>query len=707
MDFPKQFFESVWADILDAHRRDVEIRCIHQAPDKESFPLRQFWFTNIDELEDKWPKLCELNRHGYNLHFTVVPRLRKIQERKEHPLPDEPLFACFWADLDAGKGKAFKDKSQALKRVEREVELKPTIVVGSGHGLHVYYCLRRPRAMSREAAETLLHKLAARFGGDAAAARAKRLMRVPDTFNWKDGKQTVCRVWYTRSRAYSRRELSDLLEPVALSNMCSDSGTGNPADYHALFSPHVTKLKSTGEWALGLCPFHNDHNPSFSMNVRTGLWKCFACKIGGNWPDFQRRLGIAGPDATSIRKYPKLHEDALCGPAGDFVRIVEPESEADPAALLIQLLVAFGNCVGSGPLFQIEATKHHVNLFALIVGASSKARKGTALDHVKRVLDQVDAHWSENQIMTGLSSGEGLIWTVRDYDPALDKHKNAKDAENPVPIRDKRLLVVQPEFASVLRVQGREGNTLSAIIRTAWDSGQLGILTKNSPAKATGAHVSIIAHITEHELRRELRVTDQANGFANRFLVGFARRSKLLPHGGKVDEEKLNELVHTLKRARTFAHDVGRMRFSEHGRKVWEGIYIRLSNERPGLLGAIIARAEPQVLRLAMVYALLDCSMLIKTRHLKAAAAVWDYCEQSAALIFGTAVGDPLADKIIEALRTHPKGLTRDDIREELHHNYDKGRVDEALRILKENGLATKLASQRTGGRKAEMWVAA
>lgn len=116
-------------------------------------------------------------------------------------------------------------------------------------------------------------------------------------------------------------------------------------------------------------------------------------------------------------------------------------------------------------------------------------------------------------------------------------------------LRDKRLLIVEPEFARTLRVQRREGNILSSIIRNAWDSGNLEILTKTSPLKATGAHTSIIGHITETELRRELTATDQANGYANRFLIGSVRRSKLLPFGGSIDEKTLSNFVERVKEA--------------------------------------------------------------------------------------------------------------------------------------------------------------
>ena len=43
-------------------------------------------------------------------------------------------------------------------------------------------------------------------------------------------------------------------------------------------------------------------------------------------------------------------------------------------------------------------------------------------------------------------------------------------------------------------------------------------MAKNTPAKATDAHISIVGHITEQELHRALAEVEGFNGFANRFL---------------------------------------------------------------------------------------------------------------------------------------------------------------------------------------------
>jgi hypothetical protein len=99
------------------------------------------------------------------------------------------------------------------------------------------------------------------------------------------------------------------------------------------------------------------------------------------------------------------------------------------------------------------------------------------------------------------------------------------------------------------------------------------------------------------------------------------------------------------------ARSGGEIRRDAEANAVWEVVYPKLTAERPGMLGAITARAEAHVLRLSLLYALLESSPLIRRVHLRAALALWQYCEASAAFIFGEALGDPIADRALAALR--------------------------------------------------------
>jgi len=386
--------------------------------------------------------------------------------------------------------------------------------------------------------------------------------------------------------------------------------------------------------------------------------------------------------------------DAFYGLAGEIVGAIEPHSEADPVGLLVQLVVGFGSVVGRGPHFTVEATRHGTNLYATLVGRSAKARKGTSLGHVRNLLRPVDAEWERDCIVSGLSSGEGLIQAVRDANDEDDSG-----------VADKRLLVVQAEFASVLKVLAREGNTLSAQLRDAWDSGDLRTLTKNAPLRATDAHVSIVGHVTRDELRRYFDATEMANGFGNRILWACVRRSKELPEGGAFHRVDVAPFVRRLTEAVDFARATGEVRRDDEARELWREVYSPLSRERAGLLGAVTARAEAQVVRLALVYALLDCSPLVRIEHLQAALALWDYCDRSASYVFGASLGDPVADEILRALESSEEGLTRTQITNLLGRHKSSGRIEAALSLLEEEGLAA-CAKEQTGGRPSERWLA-
>jgi hypothetical protein len=409
-------------------------------------------------------------------------------------------------------------------------------------------------------------------------------------------------------------------------------------------------------------------------------------------------------------KFPTLPGPALHGLPGDFVKTTLPHTESSEAALLIQFLVAFGIAVGNRPYFPVEADVHHVNLFAVLVGDSSKGRKGTSAGHVRRLFRMAAEDFTTNGIGKGLSSGEGLIWAVRDpiirrvRDKKGDKTQYVEVIEDPG-VADKRLMVLESEFSRPLKVMYREGNTLSDTLRDAWDGGVLRSMTKNSPAKATGAHIGVIGHITREELLRHLNDTESANGFGNRFLWICTKRGKLLPEGGSLSDDELKPLAKALKSALTVAQAVSRMQRDAEARALWHEHYAVLSREMPGLLGAICARAEAQVLRLSCLYALLDQTGTVGRPHLEAAMALWTYAEDSARYIFGNTLGDPVAEDILRLLRTAPQGLTRADLYNAFARHRSSQVIGAALLRLQQQQLVHPI-SKPTDGRWAELWLA-
>jgi hypothetical protein len=351
---------------------------------------------------------------------------------------------------------------------------------------------------------------------------------------------------------------------------------------------------------------------------------------------------------------------------------LEPHTEADPVALLLQFLTAVGSAAGRCAHDEVEDTRHYGNLYTLLVGQTSRARKGTSWERIRRLLGDVDPDWVTGAIASGLTSGEGLVARIGD-----DKAEGT----------DKRLLVYEPEFGRVLKVIEREGNTLSALIREAWERDTLQVLNKQSPLRATGGHVSIIAHITAEELTRLLGETEIANGLANRFLIACVRRSRLLPRGGQPERERMAPLVAELHAVLSQARRTGRLTWTEAALQHWAGVYRELTADRPGLAGALVSRAEAQVVRLAVVYALLDQTQAIDVPHLQAALAVWSYCQWSVLYLFGDRTGDAIADAILRELRAAGGSLSRWELSNRLSRNVTAAELNRALEWLSAIGL--------------------
>jgi hypothetical protein len=388
---------------------------------------------------------------------------------------------------------------------------------------------------------------------------------------------------------------------------------------------------------------------------------------------------------------PNLGEAALHGLAGLAVRTIAPHTEAHPASILLQLLAVFGNLVGRGPHCMVDATRHSLNLYVVLVGDSSKARKGTSWNQIARLFAEVDQTWFSTRITSARLTARGLVSALGDQ---------------PSPT-DRRLLVLCEEFASVLHTLKCGNGHLSPMLRCAWDSGDLSTPDMQQRLRATGTHISLVAHITQRELAQNLRSSEAQNGFANRCLWTWVHRSSCMPDGGSLSAADLAPIACELRHALDWATAAPEILFRRDAaaRELWHDRYPVLSQLRPGLRGAATSRAEAQVLRLSAIYAALDSTSIIGLSHLQAALAVWDYCYDSASLLFGMSTGDPIADRIREAIEAAGDGLSKSKITRLFHGHVERDRIEAALETLVTLG-AVNLRNQPTGGRPSTHWSA-
>jgi Protein of unknown function (DUF3987) len=677
---------------------------------------------SVFEIEEAVAFAAEKNRAGHNIY--VGPALRGGDRPHGGRASDRhALTAAFaWVEYDGAGDDA------RIEAALKEHDLMPAIIVTTGTvphpRRHLYFKLDGDGTPEKlRLANTSLMKL---LGSDAVH-NLGRVMRLGGTVSYPKPKKlergyivelaTIHKK--QNAAAYRVERLIELARQASdnKSNGFDHGKTGPRTDDEIVALLEASRV--AGEW----------HNA-----IRNAI----ATMIGRGWSDFAIRLACArycefadedhdldvlidgarekwnrpdpgqpssDDDSEKVDDaWPVLDEAAYHGLAGEIVRLFEPHTESDPVGILLQMLVVFGNIIGHSPYYLVEGDQHHSNLFVALVGTSSKERKGTSSGRVRSITKGADEFWSIERCVSGLSSGEGLINAVRDEVKKWNVKEKCEEILDPG-IKDKRLMVEEQEFASALAVMERHGNTISTVIRNAWDDRRLQTMTKSSPLTASQAHISIIAHITEAETRARLTRTDMANGFANRFLFCCVRRSRFLPHGGNLDDTKLMEVASRFREAVDFAKNAGRITVTKAARDAWTLVYPELSAEKPGLLGAVIARAEAQTIRLAQLYALFDRKLAIDAVHLEAAIAVWSYCEASAIRIFGDSLGDPVADEILRALRRTKNGMSRTEIRDLFTRHGRAGQITAALATLLSFGKA-RFEERRTSGRPVEMWFA-
>jgi hypothetical protein len=413
----------------------------------------------------------------------------------------------------------------------------------------------------------------------------------------------------------------------------------------------------------------------------------------------------AAPDgytADSIIRIipPVLGEAAYHGPIGTFLRALDPHTEATAAAIIAHLLPAIGTIIGPGP-YTWAGTRQAARVNTLLIGPTSTGRKGTALAPVDELMMLVDPAFWQEQRVGGLSTGEGLIAKVADR-----RTKDPDTGEWEEEEVEKRLYVVEEEFSKVLAQIRREGNILSQVLRESYDSGNLGVLTRGSPLQAVGAHIAITGHITPEELHDRFNHIEMANGFGNRFLWFLVKSDKVLPRCQPIPQSIFDKFVPTIRRVCNYRSVHIPLADASMGRWAKE-IYPALREDKPGFAGALTARGSSMVLRLALIYFLLDPppkggSRGIAPEHLDAALAVWDYCEQSVQMLFRTRAGTFLGDKILTLLANGP--LTKDEINNHLSPK-QKAEAGGVLAHLEAAGLIRKAKVEKTGpGRPVTMW---
>jgi hypothetical protein len=457
--------------------------------------------------------------------------------------------------------------------------------------------------------------------------------------------------------------------------------------------------------------------------IGTGRQALLAVKVGApSWEEWEKAEDYTDKELREFdkretdryllrdRKLPRPMDDAaFYGLAGEIVDIITGVSEPCREAILSQFMVAFGNILGR-TLRCYQSAEHHLNEFAVLVGKTSIGRKGSAWRALENLLRTLGDNWVLNRVRRSFQSGEAIVHAVRDAGMVPAGRGQRHDPG----VSDKRLLILAEEFSRILTIGNRKGNTLFSTLRECFDAPEkLQTEGKIAPEEATGAHVSLIGHVTQDQLLQQLQNTENENGTTNRILWLVVHRSKKIPRPRWIRwkaeyphiVQRLENIVQTFRNPNIPERE---MSWSQEGQLEWDKFYNIERGDQSGLLGQIIARTESHVLRLTMLYTALDCSTLMEPKHLRAAIAFWDYCERSAKWIFAEKTGNKIADKILWELRREAGGILRDDIsRKILSSNCPAVYLEMAFSLLVQLGLV-RVQHERSKTRKkpAQRWFA-
>lgn len=380
-----------------------------------------------------------------------------------------------------------------------------------------------------------------------------------------------------------------------------------------------------------------------------------------------------------VLERPQLHSIALEGILKEIADAACANTEAVPITVAVHTLALFSAMLGRTAYIQIGDQCRHLRMNSLIVGPTSKGRKGTSTDNPNQLFSIVHRSPELPIFMSaeplkklgGLATGEGLISLVRDdyVDRTGEVHEGVKD---------KRLFVDVSEFAAVLAQSRKENSSISMVIRDAFDGCVLVNPTKTSYTQSTGSHIVIVGSIPETELVKLLSNTDITNGLANRFPMFYAVREKLVANPSRTDPALMECLAARLVKALSNAVTLGEVPMTPAAQAKWADIYIELNQRTyPPAVASLMARVEVYARIFSTLLALINCESVVDCKHLDAALAWINYWEQSVMFVFSNSQQSEQAElhkvidaKVLQGLRElGGKNVTHTDLTKRLTHN--------------------------------------
>jgi hypothetical protein len=406
---------------------------------------------------------------------------------------------------------------------------------------------------------------------------------------------------------------------------------------------------------------------------------------------------------------PVLGAAAFHGPIGDYLELTDGQTEAHPAAIGAHLLASVATLIGGNARYAAGSIRHRSNVFLAVTGNSSTGAKGVAEAEANRLIEVVSPAFQSRHTVSGIGSGEMLIWEVRDPDP-----NNTDDDGTPDPGGVKERIAQNAELSALFKVANREQSILSDQLRLAFDGAPMRHSTKGGGiVTATNHHINIVGSITPGELVKVMDDVSRVNGFGNRFVYLWSEMADLLPFGGDLDQHQVDAIGDTISnRLGDLRIRSGLLGFTDYGiaddaRDTWATFYRRArTGIGEGFTAEMTGRSVAHAARIALIYAVLDGADRIGTDHIAAAEAWVDYGAATVEKVFGGGVSG-LAGMLLAAIRdAGPDGMTLTQQSEVFSRNRSAAELDQARTTLEARHLIHTTAASSSTGRPTRRSVA-
>jgi len=679
--------------------------------------------------------LAALNKRGAGV-FVAINKTNLEGIKQENILKVRALFV----DLDGSPIQPILDLPE---------DLQPHIIIESSpNRWHAYWLVDN---CSLEQFPHVQRALAVKFDGDKAVNNINRVMRLVG-FSHNKAESFITRI----------HTMQDNLAPYSVNKLIVGLGLDNNVSHRDIFPNNTFNTIDKEDFTIGLPPTEEtiadlksaleylscEERPDWirqGMRLKTlgdagkEIWLAWSSKsakfdrddslhtwegLEANRTDYKaifneaKANGWVNPlsntsdkrqdhDNNNIethRNAPRGNAAMLYGIFGEFGRAAAKDTEVNPYAAAMNLMIFISASVGRGIYFYIGNDIHHVRLYGLHIGRSSRGQKGGAHSLLNRVIKVIAENDFDLLLPSrhtgGLSSKEGLAALIH------DGYMQGK--EEVAPITDKRLFIRESEFSNVMHQAARNGNTLSAGLRDAWDGVGIQPATKLKGTWASHPHIAIAGACTPVELLALTTKNDVSNGFLNRFIIFWAERTKLIPFPQCTHIDTVNLLATKINAIIQFAksdyvwnknpslasEDNRQITLSDDAKRTYGALYINVFpkyNDGDNV-AALTERKAPYLLRMAALFAISDFSLVIEEWHINAAYEWVKYWHESVKFIFNDAAEEvknneisDRASKIIDYLASKDKGYqaTRTELSNEVFKRHlDSKKLDEALNTL-------------------------